>query len=275
YKEFNTINNYFSETQTNFGATMQVTQKLINKYCHYGNTPSKCHDYYQRASSGVIYLLKSLEKYGLEYDKLAEYAILWLSYKLNIKPKNKLTDLNKFYTSYIVNNKCYNDKINGNDGLTYKEIINKKDLMNMNIKEILKFYEALKTLCNMYSECNKSELNCKKCSNDANKFADQFKELIKDYKNIENSSYSQMISTLSDDYNNLKNKYDSNNCTDFPSLPEIEPQKISVENSGKDSRQPTALSPEATSSSSSISTTLIPALSIVSVIPVFLGIAYK
>ncbi|CAD2109174.1 PIR protein CIR protein [Plasmodium vinckei petteri] len=244
----NTIDGYVGVEN---GGNIEYVHGPVKSYCQYmNNTPGSntCFDYYQMASSGFIYFLKTLkENYDLEYDKLAEYAILWLSYKLNQNPPYKSTNLNNFYTKYIQKNDYYNKKIKDN-GPTYKDIIDKKkDLMNINIKEILKFYEALKTLCNMYSDCNKSTLNCKKCSNDANKFADQFKELIKDSKNIENSSYSQMISTLSDDYNNLKNIYDSNNCTDFPSIPKIKtpPSK------------------------------LIPALSTFSVIPVFLGIAYK
>ncbi|KEG00589.1 hypothetical protein YYE_04418 [Plasmodium vinckei vinckei] len=99
----------------------------------------------------------------------------------------------------------------------------------------------------MYDDCNKSTLDCNNCSEKAKTFANQFEELIKDPKNIENSSYSQMIYTLSDDYNNLKNIYDSNNCTNFPSITNIKPPL----------------------------TKLIPVLSTFPVIPAFLGIAYK
>ncbi|CAD2096687.1 CIR protein PIR protein [Plasmodium vinckei] len=282
HSEFNKINGYFSETMS-YGLTIERTKREINKYCHYGNTQGygQCHDYFQRASSGVIYLLTNLkDKFDSKYDKLAEYAILWLCYKLSIKPKNKLTDLNKFYNQYIVKNNDYNKKINGDDSPTYKEIINKKkDLMNMNINEILKFYEALKTLCNMYSECNKGSFDCNNCSQKAKKFVQIFEKLNKDSKNLENTSYGQMLYRLLDDYNNLKNKYGNDKCTDFPSIPQLNLPKSSAQNPVVNSEnlsvQPTALSSEVTSSNSSISTTLIPALSIVSVIPVFLGIAYK
>ncbi|EUD70932.1 hypothetical protein YYG_04056, partial [Plasmodium vinckei petteri] len=80
YKDINTINNYFTETKYSFGATLYRTDPIINKYCHYGNTSGNgnCRDYIQRTSSGVIHLLEKLkDKKGLEYDKLAEYAILW------------------------------------------------------------------------------------------------------------------------------------------------------------------------------------------------------
>ncbi|EUD69592.1 hypothetical protein YYG_05194, partial [Plasmodium vinckei petteri] len=189
---------------------------------------------------------------GLECDKLAEYAILWLSYKLAIKPNNNSVNLNHFYTNYIENNKYYNDKIKGNDGPTYKEIINKKKDF-MNIKEIYNFSYLFSILFYLY---NVNKPNNLKCTNDSNYpefFANKFKELNNDSKNIENISYNKMLSTLSDDYNNLKKIYGNNKHCNFPSLPKITPPKNPV--------QPTAISSEVTSSSSSISTTLIPGLS--------------
>ncbi|VEV54544.1 CIR protein PIR protein [Plasmodium vinckei vinckei] len=269
YTEFNKINGYFSEIETSFGPIILSVKGPIHKYCHYNRTSNsnKCLDYFEMASSGVIHLLETLkDKFDSKYDKLAEYAILWLSYKLSIKPKNKMTDLNKFYTNYIGKNKHYNNKIKDND-LTYKDIIDKKkDLMDMNINEISKFYEVLKTLCNIYSECNKSELDCKKCSQKANEFVQKFKELNKDSKNIENSSYNKMLSILSDDYNNLINTYYNDKSCDFSSIPKIKPEK----NSEQDDAEIFVAT-----SSSSILNTVIPGLSTFSVIPVFLGVAYK
>ncbi|CAD2105454.1 PIR protein CIR protein [Plasmodium vinckei petteri] len=258
-------------------------------------------------SSGVIHLLKTLrDKYNLEYGKLAEYAILWLNYKLNAKTTQKMTDLNKFYTSYIVNNKCYNDKINGNDSMTYKDIIDKKkDLMD--IKEISKFNIPFYILFYLNYVFHDEYLDCTYNSNLAKRFAKDFEELSKDSKNIEESLYNKILSTLSDDYKNLKNIYGKKKSCNFIDLPKIEPKnkpsenlaQNPVENRVESSVQPTALNleklsvqstalspaeksgqifgetPEVTSSSSSISTTLIPALSVFSVIPVFLGIAYK
>ncbi|CAD2114546.1 PIR protein CIR protein [Plasmodium vinckei petteri] len=240
---FNEIDRYVGVQN---GGNVEYVKAPISGYCpHHRDSQGDgiCLSYLEMASSGVIHFLKTLkDKFDSKHDKLAEYAILFLSYKLNQHPNHKLTNLNTLYTKYIEKNDDYNKKIKDNDP-SYKDIIDKKkNLMNMSIKEILKFYEALKTLCSLYDECNKNEFDCNKCSENANKFAEQFKELIKDSKNIENSSYSQMLFTLSDDYNNLKN-----NCTDFPSIPKIK----------------TPL------------TTLIPALSTFSVIPVFLGIAYK
>ncbi|CAD2089744.1 PIR protein CIR protein [Plasmodium vinckei brucechwatti] len=238
YYEFNEINKDFGTDST---GDVVYCSNLIHNYCHYGNTKGKCGNYLEMTSSGVIYLLENLKKYNLEYDKLAEYAILWLRYKLNQKDPHYNTQLSEFYTNHIEKNTYYNNRIKGNGSPTYKEIIDKKkDLMN--IKEMTKFSYPFKILLLLYNNNNnKKSGNCNHLD-DAKKFAKAFEELINDSKNIENNSYNKMLYILSDDYNNLKNK-----CTNFPPLPKIN----------------TPL------------TKLIPALSTFSVIPVFLGIAYK
>ncbi|EUD74058.1 hypothetical protein YYG_00005 [Plasmodium vinckei petteri] len=250
YKDINTIDGYFG---IQHGGNVEFSYGPIHKYCHYKNTSGNyhCRNYLEMASSGVIYVLKNLKKYNLEDDKLAEYAILWLRYKLNQKSPYFNTKLIDFYTNHIQTNKHYNDKINNSVNMTYKDIIDtKKDLMN--IKEMTKFSYPFKILLFLYSEINKNISNCTN-SDYAKKFAKEFEELNKDSNNIEYSSYNKMLYRLSDDYNNLINKY--------------KPKKNYEQILGQTS--------EGTSSSSSISTTLIPALSIFSIIPVFLGISYK
>ncbi|CAD2094968.1 CIR protein PIR protein [Plasmodium vinckei] len=243
YKDINTIDGYFRENNIGNGLTLQITDNTVQDYCHYRNKSGqgKCNDYLEKASSGVIHLLKKLkENYDLEYDKLSEYAILWLRYKLNQQRPYYNTQLNEFYTNYIETNNDYNNKIKGDDTMTYKDIIDtKKDLMD--IKEMTNFSYPFKLLLLLYDKNNNKSGNCDHLDN-ANRFANKFEELNKDYNNIEGSSYNKMLYRLSDDYNNLISK-----CTNFPTLPKIKttPNK------------------------------LIPVLSTFSVIPVFLGIAYK
>ncbi|CAD2096517.1 CIR protein PIR protein [Plasmodium vinckei brucechwatti] len=240
YKAISTIDDYFREDNLGNGLSIQITDNAIHKYCHYGNTKVNCRDYLEMASSGVIHLLENLKKYNLEYDKLSEYAILWLRYRLNQKSPYFNTQLNEFYANHIVKNKCYNNKIKDSGNMTYKEIIDKKkDLMN--IQEMTKFSYPFKILLLLYNKNNKISGNCYHLD-DAKIFAKEFEKLSNDSNNKEGSSYNKLLYRLSDDYNNL-----INNCTNFPPLPKIK----------------TPL------------TTLIPALSTFSVIPAFLGIAYK
>ncbi|EUD70723.1 hypothetical protein YYG_03845 [Plasmodium vinckei petteri] len=201
YKDINTIDGYFYEEKLKGGGTAKKADKLITRYCPYYNHLSSkyCSDYFYMASSGVINLLENLEKYNLEYDKLAEYAILLLSYKLNqhSEHKYKFANLNTFYTNYIKTNNDYNKKIKDN-GPTYKEIIDqKKDLMN--IKEISKFNEAFSILCKLYNEINKTSDNLNK---DIDKVVKDVPILLIHSVNDKKCSHE----AAQDFYNNLKTK---------------------------------------------------------------------
>ncbi|VEV54714.1 PIR protein CIR protein [Plasmodium vinckei vinckei] len=248
YKEIITID---GAVGVEHGGSVEYVKAPISVYCPYNSTfkSNFCNNYFEKASCGVIYLLTNLKyKNVLDYDKLAEYAILWLSYKLNQNPEYNGKKLNHFYTKYIEKNNDYNKKKYGDNSLSYKDIMDKKkDLMDIKIKEISNYYEALKTLCNMYSECNKTVLDCNNCSKKANEFVQNFEKLNKDSNINENTSYIKLLSTLSNDYYNLKKVCENDSSNNFPTLSPVKtpPNK------------------------------LLPALSAFSVIPVFLGIAYK
>ncbi|CAD2100673.1 CIR protein PIR protein [Plasmodium vinckei petteri] len=251
YKEISTIDGYFGEEDGKYGGRVEHFNNQIAQYCPYNNILEGyyCMNYLYRASSGVINLLDMLkDKFDSKYDKLAEYAILLLIYKLNQHPQYKSTNLNDFYTNHIEKNTFYDKKIKDSDSMTYKDIIDKKkDLMNTN--EIFKFNEAFSILVLLYNEIKKNKLDCTKCSTKANEFVQNFEKLNDDSNINGNASYSKLLFTLSDDYDNFKSYYAEkcSGCKDIPTLPEIKtpPSK------------------------------LIPALSTFSVIPVFLGIAYK
>ncbi|CAD2103404.1 PIR protein CIR protein [Plasmodium vinckei petteri] len=249
YSVFNEIDGYFYYKKQGSGS-VEHANKFITKYCpHHKDSDGYgfCLSYLEMARSGVINLLENLEKYNLDYDKLAEYAILFLSYKLKQNPNYNGTKLNYFYTNHIKNNNDYNKKIKGN-GPTYKEIINKnKDLMNTN--EISKFNDPFSILCKLYTECDKKKNSYTNCSNDARDFAQKFENLNQDPSIIGNNSYREILSNLFNDYDHFKIycAEKCNVCNDLPTLPKVKtpPSK------------------------------LIPVLSTFSVIPVFLGIAYK
>ncbi|CAD2085884.1 CIR protein PIR protein [Plasmodium vinckei brucechwatti] len=253
YKEINTIDGYFGEKKQGHGSVEHANGE-INRYCPYIDTFNRgfCMNYLRMASSGVINLLDNLKKYNLEYDKLAEYAILFLSYKLKQHSDHKYNsaNLNTFYTNHIEKNEYYNNMKIKDNGPTYKEIIEKKkDLMNMNINEISKFNEAFSILVLLYNEIKKNKTSCEKCSEKANDFSKNFENLNEDSNINGNTSYRNLLSTLSNDYDNFKSYYAEkcNGCKDIPTLPKVKtpPSK------------------------------LIPVLSTFPVIPVFLGIAYK
>ncbi|SCL87146.1 Plasmodium variant antigen protein Cir/Yir/Bir, putative [Plasmodium chabaudi chabaudi] len=266
YRDIYAIEDYFYVTD---GDQVRVDSAYtsILKYCNYENTSKKytCDDYFQLVSCGFIYLLKTLkDKYKLEDDKLAEYVILWLSYKLNTVNDKCATNLNEIYTSYIETNNYYNEKIKDGDTTTYKDIIDKKkDLMD--IKEISKFSSLFSILFYMYYLFHDECLDCEKIWKLAKNFADILEELNEDSNIEEKSLHTQILSTLLDDYNNLINKY-GNKCSILQSISQLTPKKFSVESSLQTSKG---------TSSPSILNTVIPVLSTFSVISLFLGVAYK
>ncbi|CAD2096461.1 CIR protein PIR protein [Plasmodium vinckei lentum] len=242
----------------------------LDDYCPLveGNERGQCNNDEQKVSSAFIGLINMFignnDKENIESDKLAEYAILWLSYILNQKGKNSGIKLNDFYTNHIKTHAHYNEKItNCKDNTTNKEFIDKKKyLMNMDIKDISNFYKAFEILCKIYNTYNESSKKCTNCSDNAKEFDEKYKELNKDSNNKSNS-YKNLLYSLSTDYNILK-KYLSDNCSDtseISSFPEIGIPEGPFEIF------------EATSSP--IASKLIPVLLIFSAIPVFLGIAYK
>ncbi|ETB56385.1 hypothetical protein YYC_05814 [Plasmodium yoelii 17X] len=77
-----------------------------------------------------------------------------------------------------------------------------------------KFYDAFKLLCNMYDN-DAINTNVNKLLNNATMPFNKYTELKNDY-NTEGTAYSQILSTLSTYYNNLKNKR-----SNIPSLPGI------------------------------------------------------
>ncbi|VTZ66759.1 CIR protein [Plasmodium chabaudi chabaudi] len=250
YKEFATIDGYFYVDEDD-GAKTKVINKAIHNYCDYDDKKrekDKCSGYYEMTSSGVIHLINNLkDKNVLDYDKLAEYAILWLSYKLKIKENEKIKKLSVFYDSYIKTNDCYNKNINGGDGLTYKAIIDKKkDLMDIDINEIFKLEAPFNILYYLYNVIHDEHPDCEKNLDSAKNFAEKYEVLLNNNDTgIDDSLYSQILSILSTDYNNLRKK-----CTNFPSLP-VYPRNFSIK------------------------VTLIPITFIFVAIPIFLEFAYK
>ncbi|SCL96003.1 Plasmodium variant antigen protein Cir/Yir/Bir, putative [Plasmodium chabaudi adami] len=261
------------------GSTLSISDNpTLNSYCPISNDGNnqKCNTYEETISSAFLTLLVNFPTSNavgnLESDQLAQYAILWLCYKLNQKRENTISNLNYFHNKYIKDfEKYFEGKPNLGAYNFYRNIIDKKqDSMPIGIKEMSKLYEALKILCKLYTEYNEKPQNCTKCLEEAKNFAEKYNDLNNDYNHIEGSSYNQILFTLSNDYNKLKGKCDSGQSKKFPSLPPINPTKSSAHTYGQTDIQFS----DVETSNSSIESKLIPGLLGFS-IPIFLGIAYK
>ncbi|VTZ80363.1 PIR protein [Plasmodium yoelii] len=182
---------------------------------------SNCDTDEKRVCSGFLALLKLFEGIDnhekLESDKLAEYAILWLCYKLNQKTQNGTTKLYDFYNQNIKTNSKYKEHITDGDKINNAVIENKIKSMNMNIKDISNFYDPFKSLCKMYIEVDANN-QCMSCLENAGEFFEKCEKVKNTLDINKGSSYSRLWYSLSNDYDKFKEKYNSVKCGYVPSL---------------------------------------------------------
>ncbi|CDS44551.1 PIR protein [Plasmodium yoelii] len=268
----------------------------IKDYC--SNVESEgtgCKTDLDKINGGCLWLLEqniinnidSLSKD--QFKIIIIYIMIWLSYMVNLKKDDEITNLNDFYTKYIETNTHYNnckkrknnyyddcssslkDKMGYNN---FKDFIEKNEyLKNIGIN-MSNFYAAFKSLCNMYTELDANETKCKKCLENAKEFVKKYDELNKNPNITKDSPYYQVLSTLSNDYDNFKNYCTENkvDCSDIPSISPINTKENSVQRSAHNHVQNSGV----TSSNSSVTNKLVPVLSIIIIaIPIFFGIFYK
>ncbi|CDS44809.1 PIR protein [Plasmodium yoelii] len=206
----NTIDKSFDDDPKN--SRTDISGGLLNFYCPGEN----CNSDEEKIISGFIILLNTLDSENLESDKIVEYAILWLINKLNQKKKNETIILENFYTDYIKSNSCYikhisdnNDSNNNKDDIICKKIKS----MNIDIKDISNFYDAFKSLFNMYSEIGEeNNIKCKTCLENAGELFEKYEKLKNDLDINKGSSYYELLSSLSNDYRNFEQMYNTVWC---------------------------------------------------------------
>ncbi|CDS44569.1 PIR protein [Plasmodium yoelii] len=198
----NTIDKIFDDDPNSTGKG--IYEGYLSTYCPDGN----CSSDEEKINSGFIMLLNMLDDETIDGDILAEYAILWLSYRLNQKTEREITTLNNFYTFYIESNSQYDDNIS-TDNKIKKDVIEKKmKSMNIDIKDISNFYDAFKSLCNMYSEFDPAQsTECKTCLETAGELVEKYEQLKNALDINKGSSYYKLLSSLSNDYKIYENIY--------------------------------------------------------------------
>ncbi|SCL87450.1 Plasmodium variant antigen protein Cir/Yir/Bir, putative, partial [Plasmodium chabaudi chabaudi] len=153
---------------------------------------------------------------------IVHYIVIWLIYMLRLKNNDQIDNVMKFYNHFINPDQSYISAIEDTNAYNiYKKLIdNKLYLMIGGINDISKFYDAFKSLCNMYNGFDDDDSDCTQCLDDAKKFAKKYETLFND-TDTEGSLYSQILSILSTDYYNFINQcYEiKEGCGRFPCLP--------------------------------------------------------
>ncbi|ETB63229.1 hypothetical protein YYC_00068, partial [Plasmodium yoelii 17X] len=191
YKEcdaINLIDKYFGDDPKTSGEHNPMD--ILSMYC----PDSNCSSDELKIISGFIMLLNMVDNENINSEKLVEYAILWLSYKLNQKTQNGTTTLNDFYNENIKTNSKYNEHIpTDSSNKIYMDVIeNKIKSMNMDIKDISNFYDAFKSLCNMCSEIDVDNYQCNKCLENAGEFFEKCEKVKNVFDITKGSSYLQL-----------------------------------------------------------------------------------
>ncbi|ETB63515.1 hypothetical protein YYC_00039 [Plasmodium yoelii 17X] len=205
---------------------------FFNEY--YDNNNKR--DYLDKVNAGCLYLFKNL--FGSSHSfkectqnnmKVVEYIIIWLSYMLSLKSNGKINNLKDFYNQYIKNAEKYTNHISGVEShyRSYKDLIDKNNyLLNMDMINISKFYESFILLCELNTKLYENVSNCEEYLGKAHKFVKKYDELNEKYYDfndkysiIKGSPYNQLLSKLSNDYNNLKNRCKYYKSINYPSLP--------------------------------------------------------
>ncbi|ETB63198.1 hypothetical protein YYC_00271 [Plasmodium yoelii 17X] len=278
-KQFDTLRKYLPDDSSN--STSDIN-KLGNAkyYCSNGESEEKeCKTDFDKIKAGCLWLFEQLfVKNNNSNINNVGYIIIWLSYKLNQKTYDEVQDLNDFYNKCIKDNTHYmNCKQGGVDCSNslkvnigyqnYKEIIDvRKNLLSTNIKNMSKIYDAFKLLCNAYTELNADNTISKESLENASEFVKKYNELNVSDMN-KDSHYHQVLSTLSNDYNNFKSSCaNSVDCNKIPSLTSSETEENGMQFSEKICDD---------TPSFSIVKKLILALLIFSTISIFLGIFFK
>ncbi|VTZ80351.1 PIR protein [Plasmodium yoelii] len=211
----NFIDEYFYDDPNNSGKEM--SGDLLSMYFHNNN----CSSDEEKIIPGFIMLLKKLDEESFESDEIGEYASLWLSHKLNQKKQNGITRLNEFYTNHIETNSCYKDNIDkttdSNSNINKGVIEKKIKSMDIDIKDISNFYDAFKSLCNMYSERDAIS-ECKTCLENAGEFFEKCEKVKNVFDITKGSSYLQLWLSLSKDYKEFESNYNNYWCKNIPSV---------------------------------------------------------
>ncbi|ETB57024.1 hypothetical protein YYC_04876 [Plasmodium yoelii 17X] len=186
-----------------------------------------------------------------------------------------ITTLKDFYTKHIEDNTYYTNCDNNGkdcssslkDEIGYKKfkkfIKANEHFTNMNMHTMAMLYDAFKILCKMYTEFDEKTSDCEKYLKYSSEFFNKY-EILNNIDDItEGSPYRQVLSTLLNDYDNFKNKYNEAQCCKSSPLQTIEKMQASARSS------------EFTLSNLSIEKKLSIVLSIFGAIVLFLGISYK
>ncbi|ETB63489.1 hypothetical protein YYC_00244 [Plasmodium yoelii 17X] len=129
----------------------------IKKYCpENGLGDNTCNTNLDKITAGFLWLLgecySTLTTNGYDQNNTNAFfihMISWFSYKLNQHEGKKFNTINDFFNEYVKSSGNYKSFITDANRIgNLKEFMDKRDyLLNINIDDLSKFYDASKLIC--------------------------------------------------------------------------------------------------------------------------------
>ncbi|CDU16384.1 PIR protein [Plasmodium yoelii] len=269
--KFDYLRTYLPDELGETGTLNFDENKDLIQYCPEKDSgENKCNNNLDKITAGFLWLLEQCYSTLTSKDYIENntnafflYIISWFSYKLKQIKGGEFTTINELYNKNVKDSGKYTKFIR--EAYTIGELKGfmdkRNDLLNINIEDLSKFYDAFKLICSMHGNVSTNTIG-DTLSDNANSFIDTYIELNNNH-NVEGIARNKILPVLSTDYDNLKNACTKKgaNCKDLSFLPEIT-TKFSAQISGD-------------TSDSSIGNRLFTVLSIFGAIAFFLGISYK
>ncbi|SCL91190.1 CIR protein [Plasmodium chabaudi adami] len=195
----------------------KFTDDILKVYCPAPKKWEKgrklCDSDGLKLSSVFIALLeyfRGVDEEKLEGDKLAEYAILWLSHKTK-QNSSILFGIDDIYDLLIGNNIWITEHRKYTD--------NKKDMMNIFYTYLNNLYTLLKEICKTVTKCS-DRSNGEECLKNAKKCVNLYQHFVKEGPKYHTycSPYCTVLSNLKNDYEKFREKYNKDTENKLPEL---------------------------------------------------------
>ncbi|SCL90520.1 CIR protein [Plasmodium chabaudi adami] len=181
--------------------------EILNAFCPNQN----CDTDGKKLGSGFISFLnysKSGDDDVSENEKVAQYAFLWLNYKI-MQNKNIPFGIKAVYDLIIENNEWFTE---------HRGSIKKtKDMMEIFVTYLNNLYTLLKEICNTITMCNEDSSDTDKCQRYAKKCVQLYQEYIQTGPKHHEccSPYCSILSNLKNDYEKFRKNNNGKKLPEF------------------------------------------------------------
>ncbi|SCL94285.1 CIR protein [Plasmodium chabaudi adami] len=182
----------------------KFNDEILNSYCPIKDNDGKgqCESDDLKLGSAFMALLKyfeSIDGENSESDKMYQYAVLWLSYKIKQNPD--IVFIRSTIDDILKQNNWYNELNIPED--------DKKNAIRFHYIYLTNLYNFLKGICNTINKC-KGSSSSSECQESANKCSELYRTCLIAFPWAEICNpYCSVLSNLKNDYEKIRKKYNN------------------------------------------------------------------